>query len=88
MSRINRGINITASEVGDFVYCAKAWHLKRCGETAKSESLEEGVVFHEEHGTRVVQSQRLNRAGKSLAIIALILLTALILYWLMVGGAR
>ncbi len=88
MSRVNRSITITASEVGDFVYCAKAWHLKRCGETAQSESLEEGVVFHEDHGARVSQSQSLNRAGKSLAIIILILFAALILYWFTVEGAR
>jgi hypothetical protein len=35
MSRANRSINIMASEVGDFIYCAKAWHLKRCGEIAQ-----------------------------------------------------
>jgi hypothetical protein len=88
MSRVNRRKHITASEIGDFVYCAKAWHLKRCGETAQSESLEEGLIFHQKHGAQVSQSQRLNRAGKSLAVIALILLVILILYWLGQGDSR
>ncbi len=47
MSRANRSINIMASEAGDFNYCAKAWHLKRCGEIAQSEALEKGVIFNE-----------------------------------------
>jgi hypothetical protein len=88
MSRANRSINITASEVGDFVYCAKAWHLKRCGETAESESLEQGLIFHEDHSASFAQSERLNRLGKSIAVVAVILLIAVIVFWLVIGGAK
>lgn len=74
MSQINRRHTITASEVGEFAFCAKAWYLNRCGEVAQSPHLEEGVAFHETHEAGVSQAVRLNRAGKKLGVIALILL--------------
>ncbi|MCI0387206.1 MAG: hypothetical protein MOB07_00315 [Acidobacteria bacterium] len=87
MPQINRSPTVTASEIGEFVYCAKAWYLKRCGETAESEYLEEGVSFHEKHGAAVSRAEHLNRAGKSLAAIAVLLLVALLLFWYVVGEA-
>ncbi|MGH9767432.1 MAG: hypothetical protein ACREAB_08370 [Blastocatellia bacterium] len=77
MSKINRRRAITASEVGEFAFCAKAWYLKRRGEAAQSPRLEEGAAFHEAHEAGVSQAMRLNRAGKRLGAIALILLIAL-----------
>jgi len=81
MSQINRRLIINASEVGEFVYCAKAWYLKRCGEVPQGSQLDEGVVFHEEHGTTVAQAARLHKAGERLSIIGLFLLVALALIW-------
>lgn len=87
MPQINRSPIVTASEIGEFVYCAKAWYLKRCGETGESENLEEGLTFHGKHGALVSHAERLNRAGKSLAAIAVLLLIALLLLWYVVGEA-
>ncbi len=78
-SRINRRRIITASEIGEFAFCEKAWSLKRGGETARSAGLDEGVSFHQTHEAVVARAARLDRAGKKLGAVALILLVALAL---------
>jgi hypothetical protein len=88
MSQINRRHIITASEVGEFVYCPKAWYLKRCGEAAQSPHLEAGVTYHTKHETGVSRSRRLNRAGKKLGLIALVLLIIVALFWLAMEGSE
>jgi hypothetical protein len=79
---------ITASEIGAFVYCAKAWHLQRCGDEAQGESLEEGAAFHQKHGAGVSLAERLDRIGKSLALTALLLLLVLIIFSYLFGRAE
>jgi hypothetical protein len=79
---------ITASEVGEFVYCPKSWYLKRCGEVAQSPHLEPGVTYHSKHEAGVSRSTILNRAGKKLGLIALILFIALILIRFAMGVSR
>lgn len=86
--QFNRRQVITAAEVGEFAYCAKAWYLKRCGETAQGEQLAAGVAFHQRHAAGVAQAKRLKRAGETLALLALILLSALIVIWLATTLAR
>ncbi len=81
MTRINRRHTITASEIGEFAFCPKAWYLKRCGEVAQSPHLEEGVAFHETHEAGVSRSIRLNRTGNKLGIVALILLIVTAIIW-------
>jgi hypothetical protein len=88
VSQINRRHVVTASEIGEFTYCAKAWYLKRCGEEAQSPHLEEGVTFHKQHQAGVSQAARLKRAGKTLALIALILFVVLILVWFATEALR
>lgn len=81
MSQINRRLVINASEVGEFVYCAKAWYLKRCGEIPQGSHLDEGAIFHEKHGTTVSHAARLRKAGERLSLIGLFLLIVLALIW-------
>jgi hypothetical protein len=81
MSKIDRRLIIDASEVGEFVYCAKAWYLKRCGEVPQGLRLKEGAIFHKEHGATVSRAARLRKAGKWLSLIGLLLLVALALIW-------
>ena len=79
MAQIDQRLIINASEVGEFVYCAKSWYLMRCGEVPKGSRLEEGVVFHKEHGATVSRAAGLRRAGKGLALIGFFLLVAIAL---------
>ena len=88
MSQLNRRLLINASEVGEFVYCAKAWYLKRCGEVPQGPRLDEGTTFHEKHETTVSQAVCLQKAGARLSLIGLLLLTALALIWLVTAESR
>lgn len=88
MSQANRRHTITATEIGEFAYCQKAWYLKRCGEAAQSQHLEPGIAFHETHEAGVSQAARLNRAGKKLGVIALLVLTVLALVWFLLEAPR
>ncbi|HKE02533.1 MAG TPA: hypothetical protein VKE91_00645 [Blastocatellia bacterium] len=81
MSQINRRLIINASEVGEFVYCEKAWHLRRCGEVPQGTRLDEGTTFHEKHGTEISRAARLRKTGERLLLIGLFLLIALALIW-------
>ncbi len=88
MSQINRRLAINASEIGEFVYCAKAWHLKRCGKIPQGPQLDEGVLFHEKHETTVSQAARLQKAGERLSLIGLFLLIVLALIWFVTVVSR
>jgi hypothetical protein len=88
MREKDRSPIIAASEIGAFVYCAKAWHLQRCGDEAQGEFLEEGTVFHRQHGAGVSLAERLGRIGKSLALTALMLLLVLIIFSYLFGRAE
>jgi hypothetical protein len=81
MSQIDRRLIIHASEVGEFVYCAKAWYLKRRGEVPQGSQLKEGAAFHKGHGTTVSRAARMRNAGVWLSLIGLSLLVALALIW-------
>jgi hypothetical protein len=37
---------ISASEIGQYHFCSKAWHLQRCGYEPKSPMLEIGTKKH------------------------------------------
>jgi len=88
MSPANRRHIITASEIGEFAYCQKAWYLKRCGEMAQSPHLEPGVAFHETHEAGVSWGLSLNRAGKKLGMIALLLLIVIAFVWFLTEAPK
>lgn len=88
MPRINRRYIITASEIGEFAYCQKAWYLKRCGEVSHSPHLETGTAFHATHEAGVSQAGRLNRAGKKLGVVALVLLVVIAFIWVVTEMSR
>ncbi len=66
---------IRASEIGEYVYCARAWWLRRVAglEPAGRERREHGAVLHRRHGRAVAGS-------RSLLVVALVLvITAVVL---------
>ncbi|HEX5081840.1 MAG TPA: hypothetical protein VFY40_07335 [Blastocatellia bacterium] len=79
MSQIDRRLIIDASEVGEFVYCAKSWYLKRSGEIPQSSQLKSGIAFHKEHGATVSLAVRLRKAGQWLALIGFLLVVVMAL---------
>jgi CRISPR/Cas system-associated exonuclease Cas4 (RecB family) len=67
---------IRASEVGEYVYCARAWWLRRVLglEPAGRERRERGSVLHRRHGRAVAGSRMLVLLGTALAVVAVLLM--------------
>jgi CRISPR/Cas system-associated exonuclease Cas4 (RecB family) len=63
---------IRASEVGEYVYCARAWWLRRVAglEPAGRERRELGTALHRRHGRAVTGSRALVAIGATLALAA------------------
>ncbi len=74
-----RGKRITASQVGQYAYCAHAWWLATVEklEPAELEPLECGIRAHERHGWRV----SLARGFRKLALFLLGCSTVALLIW-------
>jgi hypothetical protein len=73
MARKKKQQMITASEVAEFIFCAKAWQLKRIGESAESIHLDPGKEYHERHSARVSLATMLRRVGMASALLACLL---------------
>jgi hypothetical protein len=67
---------IRASEVGEYVYCARAWWLRRVAGLAPAgrERRELGTILHRRHGRAVVGSRALVVLGAALALAAALLI--------------
>jgi len=67
---------IRASEIGEYVFCARAWWLRRVEglEPAGHERREHGTVLHRRHGRAVTGSRTLMLVGVFLALAALALI--------------
>lgn len=74
---------INASEVGDYVFCARAWRLRAEGHApaASRPALEAGTEWHRAHGGEVERAGRLQAATlllSALGALALLLLVLLV----------
>lgn len=67
---------IRASEIGEYVYCRRAWWLHHIEgvEPQGSARRERGVAAHHTHGRRVWASSVLLIVGVGLALLAAVLL--------------
>lgn len=67
---------IRASEIGEYVYCARAWWLRRVAglEPEGREQRERGTMLHRRHARSVILSRFLLTIAATLGIIALVLL--------------
>ncbi|HMF58544.1 MAG TPA: hypothetical protein VK619_19520 [Pyrinomonadaceae bacterium] len=74
---------IRASEVGEYVFCARAWWLRAEGfaPTGGHEARERGTRWHEAHGREVARARRMQRAALFFVLLALVLATFLLLVW-------
>ncbi len=71
---------IRASEVGQYVYCARAWWLQRVQgyQPQDRRALEAGVERHREHGRLVAGYRHLQLLAYLLLVLALLLAIALL----------
>ena len=75
---------ISASEIGEFVFCARAHHLKRAGTqpVANEVARESGSAHHRAIGKRVRRVEPARRLAVGLLLVALGLVALLVVYWL------
>lgn len=64
---------IRASEIGEYVFCHRAWWLHRVQglESAQRAQMEHGIAEHSEHGRAVQRADTLTRAAIILGVLAL-----------------
>ena len=79
-----RGKLIRASEVGEYVYCARAWWLRREGaeQTRGQEARAAGTAWHLEHGRGVTAARRLRTLSTAAFLFAVLCALALCALWL------
>ena len=77
---------ISASEIGEYLYCQRAWWLRRRGRTfSRSAVLDEGIEQHEMLAEAVGQVERGSRKGRQLLWLGLALLVLVILLKMLSG---
>jgi CRISPR/Cas system-associated exonuclease Cas4 (RecB family) len=77
---------IAASEISEFLYCQRAWWLRRNGaQTANAERLEHGESEHKVLAAAVEQVDRATHTWQRLLWIGVALLILLILIKLLAG---
>ncbi|HEV2802706.1 MAG TPA: hypothetical protein VGW12_19700 [Pyrinomonadaceae bacterium] len=75
---------IRASEVGEYVYCARAWRLRAEGHEPSSghRRRAEGETWHLAHGREVLRARRMRLLAKMALVLALVAgLLILLLRW-------
>ena len=78
---VNRDVDVTASDIAAFAYCAKAWHLEHVVGAQPSRDAARaraaGTARHERHGSDVRLGSWLGRNSRW-AVPALLVLAALL----------
>ena len=79
---------IRASELGEYVYCARSWWLKRVQgvQSRNTAALRSGTAAHDRHGRGVATVQTQRRLATFLLAAVLVVLLAAVLLALL-GGA-
>ncbi|HEV2880127.1 MAG TPA: hypothetical protein VGX24_02375 [Pyrinomonadaceae bacterium] len=79
-----RGKYIRASEVAEYVYCARAWRLHADGHepTSGQRRRAEGETWHLAHGREVARARKMLRLAKLAFLAALVIgLLILVMRW-------
>jgi hypothetical protein len=65
---------VTASEIGSYVFCRRAWHLDQRGvSTTLRSECDAGVEFHHQHGIQVHAAGRTRNLSAWFALAAIVL---------------
>lgn len=71
---------IRASEIGQWIYCQRAWWLNRQGYANQNQShLEAGIVAHEQHARDVAKAHVTREIARYLLVLSFLLLIAVFL---------
>ena len=79
---------LRASEIGEYVFCHRAWWLDRVRgiESSNREQLDSGAAQHAAHGRAVQRADSLRRAARFCFLFAL--LFAVLLFFTLVSSPR
>lgn len=79
----DRGKLIRASEVGEYVFCARAWRLRLEGyePTAGQHARETGTAWHQRHGKAVRRARRLRFIAACAGFLAVVVAVLILLSW-------
>jgi len=78
-TRFNGTKFISASEIGQYIYCSVAWHLQKCGYEPKSPFLEIGKEKHVKIGKIINHTQVNTKRSRVFSIIGYLLLIVAVL---------
>ena len=68
---------IRSSDIGNYLYCRRAWWYKKQGMVSENQSeLSAGTELHRKHGRQVLASGLSRTIGLILLMIALVMLVA------------
>jgi hypothetical protein len=65
---------LSASEIGQYLYCSSAWFLQRCGYEPESRFLEPGKQAHVSLGNTMDDIQRTMRSARWYGLLGLVVL--------------
>jgi hypothetical protein len=88
MEKSSRKDLVRASGMGEYVYCARAWWLRREGVTPTrgGEARAAGTRWHESHGRSVARAKRLRLVSAVCLYLALALAVAMLLFFWWLAG--
>lgn len=77
---------IRASDIGQYLFCHRAWWLARIQQVPSSNLAEmaAGSAAHAQHGQHMKSTQRLQQIGVFLIVVAALL--GLVLLWMLIRG--
>ena len=83
MEKRDRRDFVRASGMGEYLFCARAWWMRREGfqPTRGGEAREAGRRWHERHGRTVTRARRLRLVSALCAYLALAVCVLLLLLW-------
>ena len=74
---------ITASEIGTYCFCKRAWHLGKIGiPSALTRSREAGSEWHEAHSHHVATAMKSQRMAHAFGLAFVVLILLLSLVWM------
>lgn len=78
---------ISASEIGEYLYCRRAWWFRRQGiPSANQPVMDEGTEEHDRFGRRLTRLATLRKLAWRLLIAGVVILVILIVFRLRQGG--
>jgi len=82
--RNENGSIIYASEISEYLFCPRAWYLRRfCGIEAENESMRKGEKEHEKAIEIASATEVRVKMAKIIAAVAMALLVLFLLLWIL-----